>query len=270
VGYTAKVLGVAKLYHYQPYNAEHLRDLLSENRIYCSRPANLNDPWDCQPWFHEDSLNDPAKLDEFLKFANSRLAPGQKMSKKQIAAARKCFEENPELLRETLNKSAANAFQNIPQTWRISCLTPDPRSILMWSHYAQNHHGICLEFSTANPLFGSAEAVEYESAYPRWTPQSCVEGADNRRVFLTKSDAWKYEQEFRIIAFDEKIDDEYKAHPLAVRDGFLKLPPKALMAIIVGCNGSHEVVEAMIRKYSDVKVKQMVRARAEYRLEVSD
>jgi Protein of unknown function (DUF2971) len=41
----------------------------------------------------------------------------------------------------------------------IYCLTPDPTSILMWSHYADHHRGICLEFDVANALFLKAWKV---------------------------------------------------------------------------------------------------------------
>jgi len=61
---------------------------------------------------------------------------------------------------------------------RLYCLTPDPCSTLMWSHYADNHRGICLEFDTTNPLFSDALEVAYRSEYPRWVPHEMEQTAD--------------------------------------------------------------------------------------------
>lgn len=41
-------------------------------------------------------------------------------------------------------------IQRMVSKRRICCLTRDPTSTLMWSHYAENHHGVCLEFGVDN------------------------------------------------------------------------------------------------------------------------
>lgn len=269
MSHTAKLAGVARLYNYQKFNPDYLRDVLVNRRVHCSDPANLNDPWDCKPWFREDSLDDPATLEEFVRFVCSLQPQGKSMSQKEILEARTQLEQNPQLRREILEDTARKSFASIPRRWRIYCLTPQPDSILMWSHYAENHRGISLEFSAANQMFGSAEEVRYESSYPRWTPQACLtEGA---RVLLTKSDAWRYEQEFRIIAFGEEVDESLKEHPLAVKDGFLKFPPKALNAVIVGCNADYETIKSLVESTApDVRVKRAIRSPAGYQIHISD
>jgi hypothetical protein len=53
------------LYHYQDFDptnsvdCDRLADVLESNRIFCSDPRNFNDPWDCQPYFDLDALDDP-------------------------------------------------------------------------------------------------------------------------------------------------------------------------------------------------------------------
>jgi hypothetical protein len=32
---------------------------LRDQKIHCTDPANLNDPWDCKPWFNSQSLQNP-------------------------------------------------------------------------------------------------------------------------------------------------------------------------------------------------------------------
>ena len=38
----------------------------------------------------------------------------------------------------------------------------------MWSHYARNHRGICLEFSVPNTKFRGAAQVRYQKEYPKF------------------------------------------------------------------------------------------------------
>jgi len=48
---------------------------------------------------------------------------------------------------------------------RFYCLTPFADNTLMWSHYADNHRGICLEFGKDNPLIEKARPVRYCKRY---------------------------------------------------------------------------------------------------------
>jgi hypothetical protein len=47
---------------------------------------------------------------------------------------------------------ASKPLQQMLAERRIYCLTPKADSTLMWSHYADNHCGVCLEFSVANNM----------------------------------------------------------------------------------------------------------------------
>src|SRR5580698_1814969 len=58
--------GFKSLYHYQDFkvdlklDVERVTDILRNHRIYCSNPADFNDPWDCKPFFDPDLTDDPA------------------------------------------------------------------------------------------------------------------------------------------------------------------------------------------------------------------
>lgn len=56
--------GFDSLYHYQDFQSaihtNRLIDILQKHRIYCSNPADFNDPWDCKPYFDPALLDDPA------------------------------------------------------------------------------------------------------------------------------------------------------------------------------------------------------------------
>ena len=65
----------------------------------------------------------------------------------------------------------SRSVQDVIAQRRIYCLTPIPNNILMWSHYADNHKGICLEFDTSIRLFGTAREVDYRETYPLLSAQ---------------------------------------------------------------------------------------------------
>ena len=90
----------------------------------------------------------------------------------------------------------------------------------MWSHYANDHKGICLEFANNNPLIRHARPVHYKKIYPEWTPQSYGPGNDANalELVLTKAMDWWYEREWRIIA--SGLDGPMKLHD----ESFVKLP----------------------------------------------
>ena len=148
---------------------------------------------------------------------------------------------------------------------RIYCLTPKPTSNLMWSHYANNHRGICLEFHTGNPLFSGAKEVVYRPDYPRWLPHEVDK--TGVEMFLCKSDDWKYEEEFRIIGGLD-MEKEY----LNLDGEYFYLPPGALQSVIVGCEADeadYDAVRKMVSDHSpDVSVRRVVRMHIEFRLQI--
>lgn len=104
------------------------------------------------------------------------------------------------------------------------CFTPDNANILMWSHYANSHSGICLEFDTLNDpaFFIYPINVIYSEEYPE------LEFTDRKfanKVLRTKSKDWEYEQEVRI----------YK-----IQNGYHKFIPQSLRSVTFGCNASED------------------------------
>ena len=100
----------------------------------------------------------------------------------------------------------------------------------MWSHYAGSFKGLCLEFSVRNELFCGALPVDYLDTYPLFSVAATDEDA-NLRPLLTKSVAWSYENEFRLIASEQPL--VLTGVPTA-NQGFLPLPERALTSVIVG------------------------------------
>ena len=204
---------------------------------------------------------DPAKLEEMLD--TIRATAGVELANHPMRTKwEDLIRSSPEELRKCLAGFSANLQREICKR-RIYCLTPDPCSTLMWSHYAENHRGICLEFHVGNPLFIKARKVTYCSEYPVWVPQEMLTAAD--RVILTKSKDWEYEEEFRLIGSPYYAD----GNPLKPEGDFFRLPPRSLQSVIVGCEGDYEAVKKIVHDHSPgLPVKRASRVPNHYRLEI--
>lgn len=81
--------------------------------------------------------------------------------------------------------------------FKVACLTYDPLNILMWSHYANKHTGICLGFYDETLTY----AVHYTDDFPII---DFDEKIPNKRIMQfhkmlnCKARMWEYEQERRI------------------------------------------------------------------------
>ena len=111
----------------------------------------------------------------------------------------------------------------------ICCFSEIYDNVLMWSHYADSHRGVCLQFegTSHTPFFGMAQKVRYQIEYPIVNP--IVDEPDKmvNLALLSKAKFWKYEKEWRIILVEEG-------------PGIQKFPPELLKGVILGASISNE------------------------------
>ncbi len=91
----------------------------------------------------------------------------------------------------------------------ISFCHPDKsRCPLMWSHYADAHRGIMLEFQTSGGTLANVQKVDYDQPRPHFTADEMTSlrvSASTalldlgEQIALRKSPAWKHEREYRLI-----------------------------------------------------------------------
>jgi hypothetical protein len=102
----------------------------------------------------------------------------------------------------------------------------------MWSHYAKNHSGICIELlikdKDGQPLFSKDERknfilqkVDYSDEPINFFREKLPteDGDVNTKILTTKSSKWGYEEEIRFVTEHQ---------------GLLKFNPKCLNKIIFG------------------------------------
>lgn len=168
----------------------------------------------------------------------------------------------------------ASGFMNSlhrEDTW-ITCLTKNFDNILMWSHYAADHTGICVEFQM---LTNNILKVDYKENYPVFDLSVYnVDAIDDmpkekliemgKMFFARKSTLWEYEQEYRYVTSNtSNIVEEENYVPL---QGFANIT-----SIICGCEMKAETVleikQLLKGQNLDVPVKQLKVKEKEYGLE---
>jgi hypothetical protein len=118
------------------------------------------------------------------------------------------------------------------EKYGISCGSTTPTCPVMWGHYANNHQGVCIEFSLSNInnnqqlCLSSDESVDISKVNYSNEPLSIFDIGNcdiNSLVFNllnTKSFKWNYEQEIRLINKNQ---------------GLLKFKKESLTKVIFGC-----------------------------------
>jgi hypothetical protein len=259
---TAKQGSFQKYYHYQPFCKDRLIALLRDKRLSFSDPHNVNDPWDCKPWFdYRPMLESPVKREELIDFLRLLATPENLANPFHAVYDHRLRTDNDALTTE-VEAYSVELTKEIGKR-RIYCITPFPASVLMWSHYSNNHHGICLEFDKGNPLIERARPVRYSKTYPEWTPQGIAD--DPLAPLLTKAMDWCYEREIRIIATS-------KEGPTKLDGNFVALPDGALTAIILGCESENEneLIDAVNEFAPGLPIGRAVRVPNRYELNITE
>ncbi|MGC3971589.1 MAG: DUF2971 domain-containing protein [Pirellulales bacterium] len=192
-----------KLYKYRSLSGDaraFTRRILEHQQLYYAAPGQFNDPFDCR--FQISLEGAPltkaglAKRDEIQAFCEA-------------------------WFRDEKNNAAA-----------VLALSEANDDILMWSHYADCHCGVCLGFRV--PLDNELHAVSYDEPpatlyfadfFPEYRNQerfaSSIIGTLTR-----KAPAWSYEREWRCIELSGR--------------GEQPIPDGMLCEVIFGCRTSKE------------------------------
>lgn len=156
---------------YRYFNASTAWECLKESTLAFSPPIRFNDPFDFNPALNY-KLN-PEELEELAKCLPKGVELSQERAQAALEQTRRDFQEN---------------------LFRVFCLTTKENDPLMWAHYGDHHKGVMIGFDTRHADLNSAEQVIYTSIRPR----AGIEA--ERRMFMTKSEVWKEEDEWRLTA----------------------------------------------------------------------
>jgi hypothetical protein len=202
--------------------------MLRNTRVYFSAPHQFNDPYDVAPVLRlAGDPNDPEFFEELQALERAKMiADG--MSDADIDAYRKAHGVTIDQLAEG---AQTDLRQKLLAETRVFCPTAERCHPLQWTHYADQHRGVCLHFSCASgSTLGQARAVKYRhERVPILIPLDRQSDDEiTERMALAKADFWSYEHEYRVIAHDG-VDSG-----VPLNQGFLQLEQPVLMGVTLG------------------------------------
>ncbi|ADK30555.1 DUF2971 domain-containing protein [Brachyspira pilosicoli] len=171
------------LYKYTKIN-ENVFSMIENNEIWLTNPCRFNDP-----------------VDPFIKIYN-------------------------------------NMYKYLMDRVKIACLGVNNNNTLMWSHYADKHEGICIGYDIKDPNLYKDYTTMFKIIYDMeivnlnnfvntdyCTPKNLSnireEDLENYtetlKLFLYKSKEWAYENEYRILKYDELGSSNGISKPLKIK-----------------------------------------------------
>lgn len=153
---------------------------------------------------------------------------------------------------DTTNPDIERATRAICQHFNdkrgILCFSRNWDNLLLWSHYAASHTGVCLGFEVFED--GSTGNLDTDVLYqPSPLKISCPEDVDfdlANRMLRTKYESWSYEQEVRMFVGLEDPPDANGIHWISF-DAHL-----VLKEVIVGARCSpadNQAIKAAVESY---------------------
>lgn len=253
---------------------EHTMNLLTKGELYFSNPDEFNDPFDCWIPFSQEKPNQEA-----LNSIKNSTIRNIKLEAQNYS--------------ETLNflKARRTIQSKFLSKIRIFCLSKTNNNILMWSHYAQNHEGICVGIKTKkltkitqslklnfgkinkslqteeSTINGVARKVEYginnKMLHP-FNKNTSIFNRENLKYFYHKSNYWEYEKEYRIFFYHEEMKGNIFLMNIndikEIYFGF-KTPDKVIEETI------NTLINNNITAYSDIEYYKMFPKEDQYELE---
>ncbi|MCG9626181.1 DUF2971 domain-containing protein [Vibrio mediterranei] len=201
---------VTSLFKYCPIGKNQL-SALSQQKMWYSKPAGFNDPFDTRFSVKGE------------KFAYAQETDSQKLQH--------FFDEDMSsaIVKKKVSLDGhLDEFRKGVEELGILSLADSNENLLMWSHYAADHKGMCLGFQRhPDSALGDSKScnpVNYIDNHPTLNTKSLIDKTDaltsKRRILYSKSKHWEYEQEWRHI-----VEDGNKLHPW----------PAPLKAVYFGC-----------------------------------
>ena len=170
----------------------YLLSELAEDSIRVSSPVTFNDPFDCL----------------IIASIRDRKSEWEKETKYGVHA-----------YVEELQKIRVCCFAG----WDSRNRTETYLNTLMWAHYAESHHGICVEYAVENgsPLLGKGIVTDdtlgrLDKVLYKTTPINYDEEyLSYKDCFLVKDKSWSYENEYRMVYYDKNRKEDYYVVPLS-------------------------------------------------------
>lgn len=227
---------------YESDGTNYFLDNLRNSKIWLSSPLYFNDPFDCA--INYDFETEAIWHSQYILKLLIGESEARKILYSEIAKPTLCIVE------EIMKKHMSEPLKKFENSMRVACFSePDNlTSLIMWSHYADSHSGVCVEYdfeTVKNVVPTACIPVKYTDSY-RYSidPKNSEEGVANFFKMYTKSTEWEYEKEWRVSIQVENVLERGRAIPIGV--------PKR---IYLGCRIKNRLKEDMTRFCHDNKIE---------------
>lgn len=240
-----------RLYKYQSLSAYSLAALVMRT-IWLAKPGTFNDPFDCGITLDRRKYKDSVlhAISASIEAANSKGADREK-----LRALWPGDKEAFDLFREKTLE--------LVQNMGVCSLSAVGDHMLMWSHYAQQHRGFCVEYDCreGTRLRSLAHEVRYQDEAPSlgaadFASEKCAEAFDT--MWLTKAKCWSYEQEWRVMM--QEGNKSYTA-------------PSDVLSVIFGARmpqSEREMVRNSLQAQPNTAFKEAKLVEGQFRLQIID
>lgn len=255
------------LYRYRTFSQYSMAELI-HGEFYFSSPLAFNDPFDCNNMFSFDGTTDDhwrIFLNKFLHHNRPELNDEQRTNEIERVIATGGHRNREKIAQQ--QNTWGEILTTMNKEKGIVCLSSRQNDLLMWSHYADCHKGFCLVFNTA-PLQANfyCEKITYRKQYPTFGEfvRSDFDGI-SRSFLFTKSNHWKYENEYRLMVEPQNRVDK-------PGERLFSFPEGALAGIIFGCKMEDKVKQTLheiaVRKWQNLKFYSAIKSSNSYSLKI--
>lgn len=230
--------------------------------------------------FEDSQPSETIKLYQFRKFTNYTLA---NLLNKEITLSRPnqmndivdslvfTWLESPRFGATTKYKGHLAPYKESFRDYRIASFCGDNpeenqyavQNTLMWSHYADEHRGFCVEYLFHHDDFRKDDFQEltasrlFKIKYRKptepinFTEQKPSGPFTTEKAFITKSQDWSYENEYRLL--------QYKPKQGALREQYKLSDNTKIVAIYFGyrCLDSDIQIIKRLLEHTDIKFYKM-------------
>ena len=228
--------GPSSLYKYYRDTEQNLSNIKA-NKIWCSLACKFNDVFDSRLAFDQKSVLDSS---------------WEQIPHNGIPEVKRLRESFDNIIGSDINK-LKGIFEKLGDNIGMSCFSESCESLLMWAHYANNHCGMCVQYSMTDimgmapvPIIYSDERIIVKS-FNLHSQQTLLKDGFGyfMKSVMTKSNEWSYEKEWRIfethITQEDTWDEDNKGAL------FEMVRPRA---IILGCRTDPKFEEE-VRDYCE-------------------
>lgn len=200
-------MNIGRIYHYTSF--ENAVKILSNGTLYFSNPQKFNDPFDC----NENLINTRLSRKGVTEFVERNFKELDNSKKEKLI--------NHLIGEKKLSNKISTSLTHNKKKIGVSCFSKICDNILMWSHYANKHKGVCIGFDTpfsTNEFF--LHPVNYLNKFEK---KAYMDNPADTLLHwvLSKSHHWKYENEVRAVSHKN--------------NGLLAFDLKNIGEVIFGC-----------------------------------